>query len=727
VHVEYSQQSKGVAHMKQYKLSLSFGSLIIIVTLLLSACGGGGASSTPQANNVPRFAYVANSGDNTISIYTVNATNGKLRHNGYAMTGAGPQSVTVDPSGKFAYVANYGSTTVSCYTINAATGALTSAGTVTAGTSPYSVTMDPAGKFAYVANFGSASVSAYTIDGATGVLTQIDADSGTAGTQNFPTGAQPLSVTVAASGKFAFVVTNGGEISAFTIDPATGALTSAGTVATGFAMRSVAVDPTGKFVYVAATLNFGRVLAYSVNATTGALSPVAGSPFSSTGDFPIAVTVDPSGKFVYVANYSTANVSQYSIDPGTGALTSMGTIAAGINPSSVTVDPSGKFLYVTNQGSHTVSIFPITPAGLNTPSTVAARKGCAAMAMTRGTAAVTYTPKFAYAANYGPGSIVSAYTINAATGALTALADTSTLSLGTSVTVDPSGRFAYTTHEVLFETPTVNVSTYTIDSTSGVLTRVGAAAAVASFPASITVEPSGRFAYIANSASDSVSVHTIDAATGALTYMGFLITESGPVSIAVDPSGRFAYVVNYDSASISGYLVNASSGALATIDLNGALVGTAMGAGSSPTSVTVDPSGKFVYVTQINGVNAYVIDAATGVLINASFAAAGTDPRSVIVEPSGRFAYVANGGGNVSAFSINATTGALTSFGTVTAGDQPRSITVDPSGKFAYVANLGSNDVSVYAINAASGALTGIGTMPAGTGPVSITTTGTIQ
>ena len=697
---------------------------ILFALAALTACGGGGggASSTPPAGNVPRFAYVANSGDNTISIYTVNAADGKLRHNGYAMTGAGPQSVMVDPSGKFAYVANYGSNTVSCYTINAATGALTSAGTVTAGTSPYSVAMDPAGKFAYVANFGSASVSAYTIDAATGALTQIDADSGTAGMQNFPTGTQPLSVTVAASGKFAFVATNSGQVSAFTINPATGALTSAGTVATGYYMRAVAVDPSGKFVYVAATLNFGYVLAYSVNATTGALSPVAGSPFS-TGDFPIAIVVDPSGKFVYVANYSTANVSQYSIDPGTGALTGMGTVAAGINPSSVTIDPSGKFLYVTNQGSNTVSIFPITDAGLNTPSTVAARKGCAAMAMSKGTAAVTYAPKFAYVANYGSRS-VSAYTIHAATGALASAGTTTTINLPTSVAVDPFGKFAYTTHEILFETPTQNVSSYAINGTTGTLTSVGAAAAVASNPASIAVDPSGRFAYVANQAAYNVSIHAIDAGTGALTWTGSVGAGIDPTSVAVDPSGRFAYVANsyqsnIGSGSVSIYSINTSTGALTA-------VGGELTTGPNPTCITVDPSGRFVYVAHANGVEAYVINT-TGALINASSAAAGTDPRSVTVEPSGRFAYVANGGGNVSAFSIHATTGALTSFATVTAGDQPRSITVDPSGKFAYVANLGSSDVSVYTVSVTTGALTLVGTMPAGTGPVSITTTGTIQ
>src|SRR5262245_9248105 len=67
---------------------------------------------------VPRFAYVANGGDNTLSIYTVNATTGQLRSNGYVTTGSNPIGVTVDPTGQFVYVANGDSNDISAYAIN---------------------------------------------------------------------------------------------------------------------------------------------------------------------------------------------------------------------------------------------------------------------------------------------------------------------------------------------------------------------------------------------------------------------------------------------------------------------------------------------------------------------------------------------------------------------------------------------------------------------------------
>src|SRR3989454_966241 len=153
---------------------------------------------------LPRFAYVANSFENTISMYTVNATTGQLRHKGYVVAGTNPWSVAVDPSGKFAYAANASSGDVSAFTIDAATGALSvvAGSPFAAGSRPRSVTVDPSGKFAYVANYGSNNVSAFTINAATGALAAV------AGSP-FAAGTSPGSVTVAPSGKFAYVANVG--------------------------------------------------------------------------------------------------------------------------------------------------------------------------------------------------------------------------------------------------------------------------------------------------------------------------------------------------------------------------------------------------------------------------------------------------------------------------------------------------------------------------------------
>ena len=113
--------------------------------------------------------------------------------------------------------------------------------------------------------------------------------------------------------------------------------------------------PIPKFAYVSNS-GSANVSAYTINTTSGALTPVAGSPFAA-GTQPLGVAVDPSGKFVYVANEFSNNVSAYTINATSGALTPVAgsPFAAGSNPDEVAVDPSGKFVYVTNNLSFNVS------------------------------------------------------------------------------------------------------------------------------------------------------------------------------------------------------------------------------------------------------------------------------------------------------------------------------------------------------------------------------------
>jgi len=110
-----------------------------------------------------------------------------------------------------------------------------------------------------------------------------------------------------------------------------------------------------EFAYVA---NFGsnNISAYAIDATSGALKPVKGSPFAA-GTSPIGLVIDPKGKFAYVPNHGSGNVSAYAIDATSGALTPVtgSPFAAGSNPYFGAVDPNGKFVYVADNGSNNVS------------------------------------------------------------------------------------------------------------------------------------------------------------------------------------------------------------------------------------------------------------------------------------------------------------------------------------------------------------------------------------
>jgi 6-phosphogluconolactonase len=341
--------------------------------------------------------------------------------------GTNPSSVAVAPDptgkfGKFAYVANYGSNSVSMYSIDPDTGALAFIGTVAAGSSPVSVAVDHSGQFAYVANNDSHDISMYTINATTGILTPIG---------KIPVEGRATSVTVHPSSKFAYVgegytLPNGtpDRVSTYTINASTGALTLVGTIATGSPATSlavkIAIDPSENFAYAAGdgcALDTypGYVSVYTINSTTGALTPI-GSPLPA-GWCSSSVTVDPFGKFAYVADQGGPDVAMYTINANTGALTPIGSMAAGIGPSSVAVDPTGKFAYVTDHYDgvfgHDVLMYTIdaTTGALTHIGTIATGTGPSSMA-------VDPTGKFAYVTNFGSNN-VSMYSINATTGTLT--------------------------------------------------------------------------------------------------------------------------------------------------------------------------------------------------------------------------------------------------------------------------------------------------------------------
>jgi YVTN family beta-propeller protein len=221
------------------------------------------------------------------------------------------------------------------------------------------------------------------------------------------------------------------------------------------------------------------------------------------------------------------------------------------------------------------------------------------------------------------------------------------------------------------------------------------------------VHPSGKFVYVANEGGftpTSVSIYAIDPTTGVLTLIGTVAVDGRAISVTVDPSGKFAYVAdggqNSDGSkgtNVSMYAIDGTTGVLTSIGK--------IAAGLSPSSIAIHPNGKFVYVgnSGSNDLSIYTIDATTGKLTLTGTVAG---ILGILIHPSGKFGYV-----GTSIYTIDTTTGALTFAGTTGAGSSPGPSTIHPSGKFAYGTDHNSDTVLMYSIDATTGSLTLIGTI----------------
>jgi 6-phosphogluconolactonase (cycloisomerase 2 family) len=176
------------------------------------------------------------------------------------------------------------------------------------------------------------------------------------------------------------------------------------------------VDPHGYYLLYVTNWERG-VYGYTIDFDTGALSPVAGSPFhalnstralslamdprskflyvgdDSSGitlfgidwasghlalfgswlpapDYPWTMAVDPKGKFLYATDLYGDEIFGYIIDAATGALTGVlnSPFATGNSANDIAFDPEGKFMYVANSTASNISACAVDPAtGVLTP------------------------------------------------------------------------------------------------------------------------------------------------------------------------------------------------------------------------------------------------------------------------------------------------------------------------------------------------------------------------
>ncbi len=200
-----------------------------------------------------------------------------------------------------------------------------------------------------------------------------------------------------------------------------------------------------------------------------------------------------------------------------------------------------------------------------------------------------------------------------------------------------------------------------------------------------------------------------------------------PGGVAVAADGSYVYAVNTGSivvtttpptagvplnsptpggGSISGFKIN-SDGSLSD------LAKSPFSAGTAPTAIAIDPTSRFLYVTDSaqNQVIEYTIQS-TGQLnpINQGLAATGNFPNGITVDPRGQFVYVTNyTDGTISSYNINHATGILTSNAkpTIKAGPGDLCVIVEPAlARFVFTDNFLENKVSSAELNTVSGTLT---------------------
>ena len=329
------------------------------------------ALASPVMLQAQNFVYVTNrtATTNSVSAFAVDAGGVLTSVPGspFSTGGAGANvlcaavdRITVSPSRNLLFVANSGDQTISVFSINATTGALTAvAGSPFAsGLTPdacagISLAATPDGNFLMASSNGT--IKTFNVAATTGVLTPATSLSGLL--------TPMVGMKISGDGRF-LAVSHQLSVSIFTI-ASDGSLTAvAGSpfprTGTGL-IGGLEFNCDGTLLYAGEGGATGSITdAWSVGAT-GSLSPIAGSPFSATGSDSNVVFLTPDNNILLQSNQGSSDLNSFTVNAD-GTISSIGSfnIAAGHVPAGLSSDNSGLFLYAADD-AFGLAVFNIIP------------------------------------------------------------------------------------------------------------------------------------------------------------------------------------------------------------------------------------------------------------------------------------------------------------------------------------------------------------------------------
>ena len=320
----------------------------------------------------------------------------------------------------------------------------------------------------------------------------------------------------------------------------------------------------------------------------------------------------PTGYFVYVGTFTGAKskgIYACRFDTGTGKLTSLGLVAETPNPSFVAIHPNNRFLYAVNaisnfggKNSGSVSAFAIDQqTGKLTLLNQQATGGAGPCHLV-----VDASGKCVLAANYGGGSVCA-------------------------LPVKQDGSLGKATAFIQHHGSSINPRRQEGPHAHG-----------------IYLDTNNRFVFVPDLGLDKVMIYKFDAAKGALEAhdpaFAPVKAGSGPRHLAFHPDGRFVYVINELSSTLTAFAFNAKRGELLELQTVSTLPEGCTNQNSTA-EVEVHPSGKFVYGSNRghDSIVVFAINQKTGKLTWVeNQPTLGRTPRNFAIDPMGKYLIAAN-------------------------------------------------------------------------------------
>lgn len=292
---------------------------------------------------------------------------------------------------------------------------------------------------------------------------------------------------------------------------------------------------------------------------------------------PVSLAMDPAGKFLFVAEgtNSTAQSPHATPCPQTNP-PQYGVCVYAIGSGGTLTSVSGTFSLVNGQGFQNPNIVAVAPSPTVFPGV--GINGTQNSVCSVGTNPPTAQYLYAVDSN---NYVVWEYSVDTSSGALgnppgaAALLSFSTDAVPAGVAVDACDRFVYVSGSLHNK---INAYTICTMKLQGACANAdGSLVAVSGSPFAVTgsanglgpiaVDPYGNNVYVVGTKSNTLSGFSISSVSGSLTALNPATVATGlePKSIAIRADNNWLFVTNYGAQSVSQYSITPASGALSVL------------------------------------------------------------------------------------------------------------------------------------------------------------------
>jgi 6-phosphogluconolactonase len=296
---------------------------------------------------------------------------------------------------------------------------------------------------------------------------------------------------------------------------------------------------------------------------------------------PSFLVANPNQGFLYAANEvdnfsggHTGAISAFAVERTSGKLKLLQQVASfGADPAHLSLDRTGRYLLVANYSSGNIAVFPIQKDGQLGTRTAFVQHSGSSVNKDRQSSPhaheiqVTNDNRFVLVADLGLDELLI-YRFDAKTGSLSpnnpAFVKVSPGSGPRHFAIAPSGKFVYLVNEM-----SSTVTVFSFDAAEGELRELQTISTLPSgfkgenTTAEIEVGAKGKSLYVSNRGDDSIAVFSINQPDGKLSFVERVPTGGKtPRHFTLDPTGRWLFVENQDSGNINLFSVDPANGRL---------------------------------------------------------------------------------------------------------------------------------------------------------------------